>query len=72
MIAFEREEINHAFTKSGCHCIMYEVGKGRETCDLEGNQDLKLLQMSGSCVSKSPLSRGMLALNMSFNIIHLI
>lgn len=71
MIAFEREGINQAFTKSGCHCIMYEVGKGRETCDLEGNQDLKHLQMGGSHVSTSALSRGMLSLNMNF-IIHFI
>lgn len=72
MIAFEREEINQAFTESGYHCIMYEVGKGKETCDLKGNQDLKHLHMWGSYASKSPLSRGTLPLNMNFNIIHLI
>lgn len=70
MIAFERKEINQAFTKSGCHWIIYEVGKGRETCDLEGNQDLKHKCEALLC-PKSPLSRGMLPLNMNFNIIHL-
>lgn len=70
VIAFEREGINQAFTKSGCHCIMYELVEGRETYAHPEGIRISSSYTRISHAPDSPLSRGALSLNMNFAISH--